>query len=132
MAAFRTKNVYDKKADGDGLRVLVMRFWPRGTGKDSVDVWLKDLGPTPALIKKWKAVEIKWEGFRKAYLSECQGEAKQKALSELKSLLKSNKTVTVLCGCKDEEHCHRTILKRMLSFPRTFRGTHAKWRGSAC
>ena len=88
-----TKNVYDKKADKDGLRVLVMRFWPRGKGKDSVDLWLKDLGPTPALIKRWKAGEIEWQGFRKAYLSECQGEARQKALAELKSLLKSNKTV---------------------------------------
>lgn len=123
MAALRTKSVYDKKTDRDGLRVLVMRFWPRGKGKDSVDVWLKDLGPSPALIKKWKAGEIEWQGFRKAYLSECQGEAKQKALSELKSLLKSNKTVTVLCGCKDEGHCHRTILKRMITAPRTFRRT---------
>lgn len=123
MAALRTKSVYDKKTGRDGLRVLVMRFWPRGKGKDSVDVWLKDLGPEPALIKKWKAGEIEWQGFRKAYLSECQGEAKQKALSELKSLLKSNKTVTVLCGCKDEGHCHRTILKRMITAPRTFRRT---------
>ncbi len=132
MAAFRTKNVYDKKADGDGLRVLVMRFWPRGKRKDAVDVWLKDLGPEPSLIKRWKAGEIEWEGFRKAYLSEYQAEVKKKALSELKSLLKTSKTITVLCGCKDEEHCHRTILKQMLLSPLTFRGARVKRRGSAC
>ncbi|MBI5238776.1 MAG: DUF488 family protein [Deltaproteobacteria bacterium] len=132
MAALRTKSAYDKSTDGDGLRVLVMRFWPRGVRKDAVDVWLKDLGPEPSLIKKWKSGKINWAEFRKGYLSEYLGEVKKKAVSDIKSLLKSNKTITLLCGCKDEEHCHRTILKHMLFSLRTFRGAHVKRRGSAC
>ncbi len=115
MALIRTKSVYEKKADGDGLRVLVMRFWPRGVKKDAADVWLKELGPSALLIKRWKTGETDWEGFRKAYVSEYQAELKKQALSQLKKLMKSNRAVTLLCGCKDEGRCHRSVLKHVLS-----------------
>ncbi|HLR01614.1 MAG TPA: DUF488 family protein, partial [Virgibacillus sp.] len=50
----KIKRVYDKKSDGDGIRVLVDRVWPRGVSKEkaSLDEWLKKIGPTKEL-RQW-------------------------------------------------------------------------------
>jgi uncharacterized protein YeaO (DUF488 family) len=44
----RHASIYEAKerSDGDGLRVLVMRQWPRAVRKEQIDVWLRDAGPT--------------------------------------------------------------------------------------
>src|SRR3990170_3427655 len=41
----RTKRVYDPPSPEDGLRLLVMRLWPRGVSKAAVDGWEPGLGP---------------------------------------------------------------------------------------
>ncbi|MBI5811052.1 MAG: DUF488 family protein [Deltaproteobacteria bacterium] len=112
----RTKCVYDKKEEGDGLRVLVTRHWPRGVRKEKQDIWLRELGPGQGLIKLWKSQAITWAEFKKRYLYEYEAETKKKALNELKGAVKSarGKTVTLLCACMDEKRCHRGILKGML------------------
>ena len=46
-----TKRIYDPAAADDGHRVLIMRLWPRGIRKERVDVWLKELGPVPELLR---------------------------------------------------------------------------------
>jgi hypothetical protein len=55
------KRVYDEPAPGDGTRVLVERLWPRGLSKEraQVDVWLKEIAPSPQLrprrcAKRWE------------------------------------------------------------------------------
>jgi len=40
----QSKRVYEPKEKSDGLRVLIMRLWPRGIKKSHIDVWLKELG----------------------------------------------------------------------------------------
>ena len=34
------KRIYDPPSDSEGMRVLIMRLWPRGIRKTRVDVWL--------------------------------------------------------------------------------------------
>ena len=48
------KRVYEPTTDGDGKRILVDRLWPRGLGKTEahVDLWLKDVAPSPDL-RRW-------------------------------------------------------------------------------
>ena len=55
---FAEKSVYTPANDDEGLRVLVMRTWPRGVSTGRVDVWLKELGPTPELLQALEARRI--------------------------------------------------------------------------
>jgi uncharacterized protein YeaO (DUF488 family) len=45
----KLKRVYEEPSEEDGLRILVERLWPRGLGKKraAVDVWMKDVAPSP-------------------------------------------------------------------------------------
>ena len=45
------KRIYDPPSDSEGMRVLIMRLWPRGIRKTRVDVWLKELGPVLPLLR---------------------------------------------------------------------------------
>jgi len=112
----KTKSIYDPVSAGDGLRVLVTRYWPRGVKKDRCERWLKDLAPAPSLIKLWKSGAISWEEFKKKYLQEYGFQEKRALLKELKALVKETKgmDVTLLCMCRDEAHCHRAVLKDLL------------------
>lgn len=103
-------------SEDDGLRVLVTRYWPRGVVKGRVDLWLKGLGPSPELIKDWKAGSIDWDEFSRRYGLEFGDPEKKRLLEELREAVRMAKGgVTLLCACKAaEEHCHRSILSSML------------------
>jgi uncharacterized protein YeaO (DUF488 family) len=107
------KSIYDLKSGDDGLRVLIMRYWPRGVRKEKVDVWFRDLGTSPELIKRWKSGKMTWEEFRKKYLAELKSKDKQETIRELATRAKIEK-VTLLCGCHDANRCHRSILKQYI------------------
>lgn len=111
----RTKRVYDPPSPGDGMRVLVMRLWPRGIKKSRVDRWLKELGAEIPLIRAWKSRTLtSWPEFRRRYLADLKKPAARARLRELKALAKRGR-VTLLCACPDESRCHRGLLKRLLA-----------------
>lgn len=109
----KTKSVYEPKGPGDGLRLLVTTYWPRGVAKAAVDRWCKALGTAPELIKLWKADSISWDEFAESYIAELSTTAASEAFSELKEIVKGG-SVTLLCVCKDGARCHRGILKELL------------------
>lgn len=109
----RTKRVYEPPAKSDGLRVLVMRLWPRGIAKDAVDLWLKELGAEVANIKAWKSGRLAWSEMRRRYLAGLKRPPAAEALAQLRALAQA-RTVTLLCSCEDESRCHRGILKSLL------------------
>lgn len=113
-----TKCIYDSRSPGDGLRVLVTRFWPRGVTRNAVDHWFRELGTSPALINDWKNGAIRWTHFRRAYLHGLQDPAARQAITELRKLL-MGKPVVLLCSCPDDARCHRSILKQVLLSQRT-------------
>jgi uncharacterized protein YeaO (DUF488 family) len=51
---FKTRRVYERPDEEDGMRILVDRLWPRGLtkAKASADLWLKDIAPSTEL-RKW-------------------------------------------------------------------------------
>ena len=55
----RIKRAYERRARGDGRRILVERLWPRGMTKDSLHAqeWLKDVAPSTEL-RKWYAHRV--------------------------------------------------------------------------
>jgi uncharacterized protein YeaO (DUF488 family) len=104
------KSIYDPKSSDDGLRVLVMRYWPRGISKEKVDVWFKDLGTSKQLIKDWKSGKLTWSQFKAKYVAELKDQNKRDMIHELARRSKSGK-LTLLCSCRDATRCHRTTLK---------------------
>ncbi len=107
----QTKSIYDPPQKLDGTRILVMTLWPRGFKKESFDRWEKNLGTPIVLIKKYKAGKIEWSALKKEYK---KAMADQKVLlAEIAKLVKT-KTVTLLCACREEETCHRSILKELI------------------
>jgi len=112
----KIKSIYSPDSPDDGLRILVMRYWPRGIKKERAGLWLRELGPGTGLIKRWKAGELTWTAFAREYRAEFNDEARKKAFAELKEIIKKNNSapVTLLCACTDEETCHRGLLKKML------------------
>jgi len=71
----KTKRVYEKRAKGDGMRVLVDRLWPRGILKKDagIDEWLREIAPSDKLRKWFGHDPKKWEGFKRKYIKELEG-----------------------------------------------------------
>ncbi len=107
----KTKRVYDPPARDDGERLLVMRLWPRGVRKDSVDRWEKELAPSVELLRAYRAGGMAWSEFARRYRAGLRG---KRELLEALSKRARCRTVTLLCGCADEAHCHRTLLKELV------------------
>lgn len=105
------KTVYDPVEKSDGKRILVMHSWPRGISKSKIDAWVKELGTDADLIHRWKEGKVSWQEFSKEYRASLKG--KGDLLKKLASLAKRG-TVTLLCSCKDEKHCHRHLLKKSI------------------
>ena len=123
-SVIKAKRVYDPPAAGDGLRVLVMRLWPRGIRKAAVDLWLKELGADLANLRAWKAGRIDWLEMRRRYVRGLTAPAAAADLARLETLAR-RRAVTVLCACVDEQQCHRGILKGLLARRRAARRASA-------
>ncbi len=107
------KSIYDPKSKDDGFRVLVMQYWPRGVKKEKVDVWFKELGTSKELIKAWKSGKVTWPEFKKRYIADLKDQNKQQLIRQLAQRAKTEK-ITLLCGCRDPNTCHRIILKEQI------------------
>jgi uncharacterized protein YeaO (DUF488 family) len=109
------KRVYEPAEQGDGLRVLVDRLWPRGIAKAKarIDLWLKDIAPSDALRKRFHAKPKDWKQFRTAYAAELKCVPAQAAAEDLlKHVAKG--PVTLLYAARDEEHNNVAALKAWL------------------
>ena len=111
----RTKRAYAPSADGDGLRVLVDRLWPRGVSRQelALDDWKKELAPSDDLRRWFGHDPDKWGGFRRRYRAELQAEDKTAAMRELAHAADGG-AVTLVYAAKDEEHNNAAALKDFL------------------
>jgi len=109
----KLKRVYDKPSSKDGFRVLVERLWPRGLTKQevAVDLWLKDVAPSPELRKWFRHDPARWKQFQERYREELR--EKQEAVRLLKQTAKK-RTVTLVYAARDEEYNGALVLKRRL------------------
>lgn len=110
----RLKRIYDPKADDDGVRVLVDRLWPRGISKQDagIDLWLKDIAPSPELRRWFDHDPARWPEFSRRYREELQhNEAVVDVLRE-----KARRgIVTLLFAAKDDQRNNAVVLKDVLS-----------------
>ena len=105
------------RARGEGLRLGTVRRPPRGVKKSDYaklnyyDLWLPDLAPSQKLVTR--ALK-NWDGVPKAYRREMQAPAADRLLSLL-SALSHQTDFSVGCYCEDENRCHRSVLRELLS-----------------
>ena len=109
----RIKRIYAAPAENDGFRVLVDRIWPRGMQKAQaeIDLWLKDIAPSPELRRWFGHQESRWPEFRSRYSRELDDRGEQVA-----SLLERARqgAVTLLFAARDEERNNAAVLRDYL------------------
>ncbi len=104
------KRAYETPSKSDGERVLVERLWPRGLtkAKAAIDLWLKDVAPSPQL-RKWFAHDpAKWKQFEQRYWKELGD--KQEMVDLLRQKARKG-TVTFVYSARDEVHNAAVALK---------------------
>ena len=108
------KRVYENYSPDDGFRVLVDRLWPRGVGKEKarLDLWLKEVAPSPELREWFGHDPAKFKEFSARYEAELDNNP---AIKQLRALTKEHKTVTLLYAARDPQVNHAAILKGYLT-----------------
>lgn len=107
-----TKRAYEPAAAGDGYRVLVDRLWPRGVKKEeaALDLWAKDLAPSPELRKWFGHDPARFEAFAHRYRRELAAAPAREQLAELVRRATRGR-VTLVYGARDEAHNGAVVLK---------------------
>ncbi len=105
--------VYTPPSHKEGIWILVDRLWPRGIKKESIalDLWLKEIAPSPALRKWFNHDPDKWLDFATRYVQELQD--KQELLGQIREKAKQA-PVTLFYGAKDTQHNHALVLQKTL------------------
>lgn len=113
----KTKSIYEPRSAGDGLRILITRYYPRGVKKDRFDMWVRTLSPSGDLLHGYRSGMISWSHFVESFLSELR--STPESLDALRWLARvcRSRAVTLLCYEREGEPCHRHIVKDMVSHP---------------
>jgi uncharacterized protein YeaO (DUF488 family) len=103
------KRAYEEPGPDDGFRILVDRLWPRGVPKASahIDLWFKDIAPSPELRKWYGHEPSRWPEFRTRYFAELDGNPE--AVAQLRQLVRRG-PVTLVYAAKDQQHSHAVAL----------------------
>jgi uncharacterized protein YeaO (DUF488 family) len=114
----RLKRAYEPPKKEDGFRILVDRLWPRGVSKNSarIDLWPKEIAPSPELRKWFGHDPSKWTEFRKRYFREIRNQPE--AVARLEELMRKG-PVTLVYGAKDERRNNAVALKEYLESSRS-------------
>jgi uncharacterized protein YeaO (DUF488 family) len=110
------------RARSEGLRIGTVRRPPRGvprsefTTRDWYDVWFPNLAPSVAAMKLGLSASspAEWSRFARQYRAEMAQPAARHDLALLAALSHTT-NFSVGCYCEDEAHCHRSILRDLLT-----------------
>lgn len=104
------KRAYERAAAADGLRVLVERLWPRGVSKQKgrIDLWLKEVAPSPELRQWYGHEPSRWPRFRNRYRAELKS---KEGVVALLRLVCEEKEVTFVYAASDEQRNSALVLK---------------------
>lgn len=107
------KRAYAAPSEDDGCRMLVDRLWPRGLKKDAaqIDLWLKDIAPSPELRVWFGHDPARFAEFKHRYVAELKTNADAVAQAERQI---AQGPVTLVYAAHDETHNHAIVLKTFL------------------
>ncbi len=121
--AIRVVRLGTPRDPDEGLRLGTVRRPPRGVRKgdfarrDFFDVWTPDLAPSGPLVS-WALSEpftpARWARYARLYKAEMRKPGAQR-LIRLLAALSAQTNFSVGCYCADESHCHRSLLREMLT-----------------
>jgi len=108
---------------GEGLRIGVSRFLPRGVRKTEYasggyfDVWYPALAPSRELFHWLHAqpdLAAAWPKFSQRYRREVLASADSRHTLQLLAALAQRTPIAIGCFCADESHCHRSLLRQLI------------------
>lgn len=110
------------RAPDEGTRIGTVRRPPRGVPKiefarqDWYDVWFPNLAPSVETMKLGQeaTTPAQWTAFTRRYRKEMAAPEASHALALLAALSKES-NFSVGCYCEDEAHCHRSVLRELLT-----------------
>ena len=104
----------DAPTRNDGYRVLVDRLWPRGVSRQSaaLDLWLKEIAPTPELREWFGHDPAHFDEFRVRYRVELE-----RNISAVHQLLRvaARHDTTLLYAARDSRVNHAIVLAEYLA-----------------
>jgi uncharacterized protein YeaO (DUF488 family) len=121
--ALRVVRLGTPRGPGEGLRIGTVRRPPRGVRKehyasrDYFDAWLPELAPSAPLVSFALSKPFtpeRWATYARRYRQEMRAPAAQRLIALL-AALSARTNVAVGCYCADESHCHRALLKALLT-----------------
>jgi uncharacterized protein YeaO (DUF488 family) len=104
------KRIYESPTSSDGYRVLVDRLWPRGVSKTraALDLWLKDVAPSPELRTWFGHDPNRFAEFAHRYQAELKHNP---AVVTLRQALAEHRDVTLLYAAHDPAINHAVVLR---------------------
>lgn len=111
----KIKNIYDKPAPDDGVRVFIDRLWPEGisTRHAAVEWWAQEIAPSYELWRHGYDLD-RWPAYRESYLKELDARDKQPVLEQLRQRA-ANGTLTLLYGTNDLARNNAVIVRELLA-----------------
>lgn len=96
--------------------MLIDRLWPRGISKEyaNIDLWMKEIAPSPDLRKWFAHNPLHFPRFRKEYVKELQEDPVHQEQVEILQQKLIENPVTLLYAAKDEKHNHAVVLYEFL------------------
>jgi uncharacterized protein YeaO (DUF488 family) len=110
----------DPRDADEGVRIGTVRRPPRGVPKAGqvryYDTWLPLLAPSAQLLSTVKTVrtDADWDRFATRYRREMAQPDPARVL-DLLAALSHTADFSVGCYCADEQRCHRSVLRRLLT-----------------
>jgi uncharacterized protein YeaO (DUF488 family) len=112
-----TKSIFEPAEAEDGLRVLITRYYPRGTKKEHFDYWIQALAPSRDLLFQYKEGKLAWSDFKANFLSEIRDNNDSlDAIHALNDYGRLDK-VTLLCYERAGNPCHRHLVRDVIADP---------------
>jgi len=110
------------RAPDEGIRIGTVRRPPRGVPKTEFasqnwyDVWYPNLAPSAETMKQGQEADTdaKWSAFARRYRNEMKQPDAARTL-ELLARLSQGANFSLGCYCQEEAHCHRSILRDLLT-----------------
>jgi uncharacterized protein YeaO (DUF488 family) len=106
----------------EGTRIGTVRRPPRGVPKSEFasqnwyDVWYPNLAPSAGIVEMALKAQTaaEWQKFVRKYRAEMKEPEASRTL-DLLAALSHHADFSVGCYCEDESHCHRSILRELLT-----------------
>ena len=110
-----------ERTANEGTRIGTVRRPPRGVPKAEFasqnwyDVWFPNLAPSLETMKFAQEAKTpaQWAAFTRKYRAEMAAPDNAHAI-ELLAMLSYQSNFSVGCYCKNEAHCHRSVLRALL------------------